>query len=651
MKEEKLKDLVREFASKQSKSFEFEALAEFVEGKKMSFDDDLLFGLACKSDYLFEDDSDGYLDRFYPRHHFFQGAEFWVTPIQQELDGGFLLPGHRFGPFIPRDIFPADAMLKRADGTPVSTRTEQISHAVAERCLIYFGTYGMTDYMVTDHESNAARLIPPYENALELTVFDLKDFFDSCNFKLGDSLMLTVEDWLRGVYSIQHVSAEAGRADFSHAQAWTKALRRGLDNSREEEDLGCDCCEQMARMLWLAEGLYEGSSVLRNVPMSMASFFKMQKDLTLETIGNVCFFWPKGESVQGRAVNSMIGAVEEPVSELDAILKDLGVSVDVEEAEAYMRDALSRGETCSKDPLARVIQGRTLWFNSAEDQNEFDRLWDELWEDVRKNYSVIGDVHRESRAIFLNLNDRCLEILRTLDQGEVDPLQFMNHPAAMQLGELSGMIHSALMIFNQNENDDGLNLPLSEVAADLSRIIDDLAQELLQAKQAEEASSQAVYQLKISLKGAKPPIWRRVLVSAGMSLDQLHVVIQTVFDWDNSHLHMFVKDRTGYEPGGGELGDSEDSFSWAVGDLLTKEKDKLLYEYDFGDSWRHDILLEKIVEPTPGQQLPVCIKGMRACPPEDCGGLYGYYEMLEAGDESFDPEAFSLKDVNARFRP
>jgi len=102
-----------------------------------------------------------------------------------------------------------------------------------------------------------------------------------------------------------------------------------------------------------------------------------------------------------------------------------------------------------------------------------------------------------------------------------------------------------------------------------------------------------------------------------------------------------------------------------VGDLLQKEKDKIVYEYDFGDSWEHTVTLEKILDPEEGQVYPVCIKGKRACPPEDCGGIWGYYNLLEILDDpkcdehqgildwvggTIDPEAFDLEVANARVR-
>lgn len=173
-----------------------------------------------------------------------------------------------------------------------------------------------------------------------------------------------------------------------------------------------------------------------------------------------------------------------------------------------------------------------------------------------------------------------------------------------------------------------------------------------------------LFQLKIDLVGSGPPIWRRVLVPEDMKLDQLHGVVQIVMGWDDSHLHMFSSDAVMYAMYGDEDDDSEHPPEWehAVGEVLPHAKSKLLYEYDLGDSWIHRITLEKKLPPDPAFRHPVCLAGARACPPEDSGGIDGYYSLLESMSnpddpdhgwvieevlgEDFNPEAFDIDSVN-----
>lgn len=176
------------------------------------------------------------------------------------------------------------------------------------------------------------------------------------------------------------------------------------------------------------------------------------------------------------------------------------------------------------------------------------------------------------------------------------------------------------------------------------------------------------YQLRVALGGAKPPIWRRFLVSPTISLAELHEVLQIVMGWDNCHLHHFRQGERCYAPPSpwddGFGPSNVDSRKVRIGQLLRKPKDWVGYLYDFGDSWRHRVTLQKILPFDPAVRLPTCIAGKRSCPPEDCGGLWGYYEMLDAiGDRSheqhadmvdwigrFDPDDFSVDDVNAQLR-
>ena len=174
--------------------------------------------------------------------------------------------------------------------------------------------------------------------------------------------------------------------------------------------------------------------------------------------------------------------------------------------------------------------------------------------------------------------------------------------------------------------------------------------------------SRTIYQIKISLIGVKPPIWRTVLVPGDLGLGAFHDVIQLTMGWTDSHLHQFIANQIFYGTTDDDFEfEMEDETQYKLSQLLTKEKESLVYEYDFGDSWEHKILLEKILPDDGKTVLPVCIKGKRACPPEDCGGIWGYEELLQTisnpkhpdHDEmlewlggKFDPEEFDIEEIN-----
>lgn len=177
-----------------------------------------------------------------------------------------------------------------------------------------------------------------------------------------------------------------------------------------------------------------------------------------------------------------------------------------------------------------------------------------------------------------------------------------------------------------------------------------------------KSSATVVYQLKVSLKGAKPPIWRRVLVGDDVTLRRLHNILQAACGWTNSHLHEFIVGGARYgrtDPDWPD--DMRSDMRKRLSGLGLAEGDKLEYIYDFGDWWEHTILVEAIRPREGGEVLPVCMAGRRAFPPEDCGGTWGYQELLAVlADPSdpehehmkewvgpyFDPEAFDLAEIN-----
>jgi Plasmid pRiA4b ORF-3-like protein len=180
-----------------------------------------------------------------------------------------------------------------------------------------------------------------------------------------------------------------------------------------------------------------------------------------------------------------------------------------------------------------------------------------------------------------------------------------------------------------------------------------------------------VYQFKITLKDARPRIWRRIQVK-DCTLDKLHEHIQTAMGWTNSHLNHFKIGEQFYgdpllmQENFDEFG-YEDSTRTMLSDVLPGDGKRLRfeYQYDFGDSWWHEVLFEGRVRAEPGRRYPVCVEGERACPPEDVGGVWGYADFVQAirdpeheehdgllqwaGGE-FDSEAFDLGTATTRMR-
>lgn len=175
-----------------------------------------------------------------------------------------------------------------------------------------------------------------------------------------------------------------------------------------------------------------------------------------------------------------------------------------------------------------------------------------------------------------------------------------------------------------------------------------------------------IYQFRIELNDIEPTIWRSVQLNDDNQLLDLHYAIQISMGWYDSHLYQFEKDGVHYgDPEALEDTKIVDDSMVDITEIFKNEKDKLDYTYDFGDNWKHTITLEKIIDVKQPLEHMMCVGGKRNCPPEDCGGIPGYLEIIETLKtpdtpeyeemeqwlgEVFDPEFFDVQIVNDSFK-
>ena len=177
-----------------------------------------------------------------------------------------------------------------------------------------------------------------------------------------------------------------------------------------------------------------------------------------------------------------------------------------------------------------------------------------------------------------------------------------------------------------------------------------------------------IYQVDISLLNIEPVIWRLIEVPSNITLADFHTLIQKVMGWSGKYKHRFVKEMTFYSPTA-ELLDEEYSCreygKMQLRELLEVMKDKIIYNYDFKDNWAHEVVLEKRLPIEDGVLYPRVIDGEGNCPPERCGGVEGFYEILDVLDnpdhmdyddtieligEDYDPDFFDIGAANALIR-
>lgn len=178
----------------------------------------------------------------------------------------------------------------------------------------------------------------------------------------------------------------------------------------------------------------------------------------------------------------------------------------------------------------------------------------------------------------------------------------------------------------------------------------------------------SIYQVLVTLREIEPAVWRRLLLPSDMRLGKLHRVLQCVLDWEDYHLHQFVVGDTLYGVSNPEWEDELpmiDERTVPLSHVLTTLGDRLVYEYDFGDGWRHELLLEQIFPVNPDRSYPLCVAGAGARPLEDVGGVGGYEEFLRAINDPqheeheamltwvggvYDPEGCDVNMINRQLR-
>lgn len=184
--------------------------------------------------------------------------------------------------------------------------------------------------------------------------------------------------------------------------------------------------------------------------------------------------------------------------------------------------------------------------------------------------------------------------------------------------------------------------------------------------QTKNAIEPKLFQFRIDLDGIRPGIWRRIQIASDCTFFDLHVAIQNAMGWLDCHLHEFIvknlitneSEEIGYSPEQKELQDSVSEWQLFVKDYIEANAN-FLYIYDFGNDWVHKITFEKLIDPKPGTNYPICTDGAKACPPENVGGVFDYevfieaiknqlhpehQEMLDWCGGSFDPDDFDPKD-------
>ncbi len=641
---ESLEQFLHTFIKKRSKPF---GLSDAVKAVKAGFHSpptEVGFAVTHILDdspwlFLSEDESE-----YIPREAVFNGAQFLIVPQPDEIESGILVPGHRFIPFLPRETHPRICRLVFEHGDskltpPLKTAAMPINEAVIY--LAFFGQQGGADYLQVDDESNTEVLTAQSsgDSVVTLSVFEMSDVYEACDMQAGDAFLCTVTDWLHSEYTLEHRPAVTSQHTAAATKWWCKTLEASLTSLDVEMRSADDCYEQFAQALFLSR-----QALLKDPPIHLGGFITASRAFEIGDIQGLARLTPPGEDAEQlfmqRTIEKSLRSSSGRIDTLAAILADVGLSLEIHEIRAYIQDAISEGTCSSDDIYSRCLAGYpNSPFHDARQKKSFKQMIAALCTEEEGLFSPFREkLIAPIRRRILGLQDNCLQWLRFCDAQQISPHDL---PAdeSLELGAVTATLSQLLFLLQDldhtaDEISDLADL-IDQIEAHLDHLLADLhdaAEPGIPKLRLLQAPTN-VYQLKISLKGSKPPIWRRVMVLDNTCLDELHHVIQLSMGWTNSHLHMFEHEGILYEQASEEdnfgFSEAEPEAETEIRDLLCSEKDKLNYTYDFGDNWEHTILLEKILPIHANATYPHCIKGRRACPPEDCGGIGGYNDLLD----------------------
>lgn len=612
---------------------------------------------------------DGERDVYVTRSVYFRNALFRIVPVDLELNDGVLVFGHRIIPFGPYGADAGDSNLVLQGGREI--RRKKVNWTIDQYRQFYtlLGPEIMMQSLLQSDPANATRLAgqPSPGTRLRLTVFDLQAFYTEHGFKPGDALILKVIQFAPPRYEMTFQRCPDISGADERAQEWQRRFNEGMTKVFDQLGPKTLAYEQIGLACFLA-----GRELLEDPVSSPLLCLRSSPDLELQALETHSFIWPKDRDPEASSSARSYYPVQVGDSDsLEEILEDTAAPIPAPVLEAYMRDALFNGQQDLGSILDRALgELRAPEFYDGAQQEAFEKHVHRLWKNVRAGYSRTTDHYAgKCRSIILAAVDEYFEALTDLeDDSLTDEQEQLIRSAVPVLQSTYAFLES----LNIPSGPGSLDRDLLADAQDAAGEIHDLARRIAQSPRdpasierqadAAEKSDLPSVQVRVTLEGIDPVIWRRLLLPSASSLADLHQVIQVAFSWDDLHDHFFVVGNREYsdtaELNGREMNEEDHCFL----DEIPPDQRRFSYVYGFEGVWNHTVEIEDIEAPSLGFDYPVCLGGKRACPPED-SDPETYRELSAAladpdrpRDRSlfewagypFDPEAFDSNAVNRK---
>jgi hypothetical protein len=586
-------------------------------------------------------------DTWISRRGYFESIPFVISPTRLELLNGILIPGHRCVPFANPLLLPHEyTFYWKGRRVPWGT-----TEGPPEDFYPYYTVFGeeyAPQYVAQDNPANErAYNSDLYEDPPEVSVqtLDMRNIYRETAFVPGDRFVLKTRDWKAGVFELSRVGKDDWPAE--EIDSWCKAAEAGFAASFERLGPGSSTDEQIAHAFWF------GGRRMRTVPAVALEEFLYERTDSIETAayGIETRFWFAGKEIPDR--ENLRGHLSEAErTMIEDILFRHGVPISEFVVQSYIRDALFRKEQDFSRIMERIAPP-SVDICEKERFELADYVF-RVYQEFESDYSLFSDhLMGPIRQRVGELHTAVIDLATRLQKGDID-LSWLPKHTFVILSQIQ--IHAAGIL----EDLDDIEAPaeaeleamdnsldsMIETYEDIKKLIDDSLDSfrwtnISVVKNPGQIGSVFLRTVQLSLRGTG--VWRRIVMSGDGRLEDLHRIIQILFEWDNSLPHRFIA-----KPPirGEEISLEEVS---AHGEVL----------YEYGNVWTVKIIVLAAHEAEETDRIR-CVAGEKAAPPPSLAGPLQYRKLLstDRGNEpafiryreyeNFDPDAFDIEECNRR---
>ena len=558
-----------------------------------------------------------------------------VHPL--ELDRGVFIVGHRLEPLCGPDFFPWDVSIEDENGKLIPKRT--IAFPLKNAMLFYslFGAPMFFTFLMAQDDKNGENISSTSEDSIvRLVAFDLKERYSAWGLSAGDYLELELQDPAGRSFKARPVKAADIEPNLH--TAWLGAMDAAVKTAMHKLKSPVPP-ETLIREAFLAAP----KELLGKPAAAFSEYYNESGALQIRDVGASSVMWKHGADIPALVIE----ASSHPRKGADALEKSLArcnLGVDKAEIAAFVKDAIHRGRPASEG-IERCFEGvRELGLPKADVSKLFSQSF-AFAEEIAQTYDKSNESTNipRLRSALLDIYADFLLWMRGLESVVQDPKDLETQDFTM-LSQMMSQVCDLIGLLEEENPPTAKEIkPLKDALPSLCEaarsLMEDIRSELVEGSgdpRREGASSRPSsfknFIIVVSIADIEPPIVRMLSIPGNRSLGELHDILQDAFGWSDSHLHHFAIKGIKYgQPSPDDFEVLEDESEVRLDELGLRGQSRFEYVYDYGDDWRHEIVVRMSKKGDPAYpDRPVCISASRNAPPEDCGGSPGYLALIAA---------------------